>query len=843
MIVDMWRNPTTTSSHTPLCTPYTLPAGVVILASTTQTISPTAVFSPLCTSSSSALSYSSTSTLTLKNPFYSSIIPIAYTISGTTVLAWVLLLLLLVTPQRRPYLQKLATLSVALSLTIALSECSKILKKQYDEAYEDAEELRSYIDDGLTLKIFRAVSDVFLWLAQVQTLIRLFPRHREKKIIKWLGLALIVVDTVFWSLQSFLPIKEGDDRSFKDAIPALAYLFQIILSLLYSAYVVYYSISKRMYAYHIKNLILALLSLLAVLTPIIFFLLDISRQWISGWGDFVRWVGAAAASVVVWEWVERIEYLESKVQETGVLGRQVFEEEMLETGTSRGARASRDVARARRRPDGGGGAAGTVDRRRHPRRRRDDDNDRTGGGDDGGMPPASTVSSDGMRMGRGRSACDSEPAEDSSGLDNEVDSDDARGAVGEDSSFPRTKEGSRGIADRLRARRRRRRQGNNHDDTNNEALNASRPGIGNSIMGFLDNGRAMLFGRPLSRATTGTSVTSYRVNASSIMEDGNGSASGEEVRVRHFYPLKRGLSRSSHSSSPTSFTNAAESGSVSLQMHSRNAPTPSQSPEATLANAGSAATGIHRNSPAPSVTFREDVRRTPSSVAGCAPPVAPSSANSSPLPSVSEDRRDACGTSHSVHAVSSTRRSLDGHQENGHSADDDCDDDDDYGDDDGDSDYVVYGEAANSEMVLRNSQSIHVQAQQHSSPVPHAYGPQTDIQPPAFERLPGFNDGDYWDEKDPRYHLTYANMQQGAASTVADSRRQLPQNGAPRPPSNWSRAYGYPRHSNSNASFKPSRATLEPTDPRTSRRIVERFTGARDWVVTVHDDDGRDESR
>ncbi|KAJ8101318.1 PalH/RIM21, partial [Lipomyces tetrasporus] len=329
----MWRNPTTTSSHTPLCTPYTLPAGVVILASTTQTISPTAVFSPLCTSSSSALSYSSTSTLTLKNPFYSSIIPIAYTISGTTVLAWVLLLLLLVTPQRRPYLQKLATLSVALSLTIALSECSKILKKQYDEAYEDAEELRSYIDDGLTLKIFRAVSDVFLWLAQVQTLIRLFPRHREKKIIKWLGLALIVVDTVFWSLQSFLPIKEGDDRSFKDAIPALAYLFQIILSLLYSAYVVYYSISKRMYAYHIKNLILALLSLLAVLTPIIFFLLDISRQWISGWGDFVRWVGAAAASVVVWEWVERIEYLESKVQETGVLGRQVFEEEMLETGT------------------------------------------------------------------------------------------------------------------------------------------------------------------------------------------------------------------------------------------------------------------------------------------------------------------------------------------------------------------------------------------------------------------------------------------------------------------------------------------------------------------------------
>ncbi|KAK9338406.1 PalH/RIM21, partial [Lipomyces starkeyi] len=290
MVADIWRNPTTTRTHTPLCTPYTLPAGVVVLASTTQTIFPTAVFSPLCTSLSSTISSSSTAASTLKNPFYSSIIPIAYTIAGTTVLAWVLLLLLLITPQTRPYLQKLATLSVALSLTIALSECSQILKKQYDQAYEDAEELRAYIDGGLTLNIFRVISDVFLWLAQVQTLIRLFPRHREKKIIKWLGLALIVVDTVFWSLQSFLPTRDGDDKSFRDAIPALAYLFQIILSLLYSAYVVYYSISKRMYAYHIKNLILALLSLVAVLTPIIFFLLDISRQWIAGWGDFVRWV-------------------------------------------------------------------------------------------------------------------------------------------------------------------------------------------------------------------------------------------------------------------------------------------------------------------------------------------------------------------------------------------------------------------------------------------------------------------------------------------------------------------------------------------------------------------------
>ncbi|KAK9355740.1 PalH/RIM21-domain-containing protein [Lipomyces doorenjongii] len=835
MVADMWRNPTTTPTHTPLCTPYTLPAGVVVLASTTQTIFPTAIFSPLCTSSSSTISSSSTAASTLKYPFYSSIIPIAYTIAGTTVLAWVLLLLLLITPQTRPYLQKLATLSVALSLTIALSECSQILKKQYDQAYEDAEELRAYIDGGFTLNIFRVISDVFLWLAQVQTLIRLFPRHREKKIIKWLGLALIVVDTVFWSLQSFLPTQNGDDRSFRDAIPALAYLFQIILSLLYSAYVVYYSISKRMYAYHIKNLILALLSLVAVLTPIIFFLLDISRQWIAGWGDFVRWVGAAAASVVVWEWVERIEDLESKVQETGVLGRQVFEEEMLETGTSRGARASRDVGRARRRRDGGSNAGSAVDRRRPPRRR-DVDGNCTGGADHG----SAALSSDGMSWRRSRAIRDSASGEDrsdSSCRDHGEEGDYTRGTEGEESRASRTKEG-RGIADRLCGRIRRRHQGDDHDDADNETFNTSRAGIGGSILGLLGNGRALLFGRPLSRATTGTSATSYRVNASSIMDDGNGSGSGEEVRVKHFYPLKRGLSRSTHSSSPASFMNAAEAGSVSHQLYPRNLQTLSNSPEAV--SNGGATIGMPRNSPAPSVSFREDVRRTPSSVAGSAPPVAPSSTNPSPLPSVSEDRHDVFAVDRS-HGASFTSHSIDCPADYEHSADDYDDDDDDGSD----SDYIVYGDAANAEMVLRNGQSMHVQALQQSSPEPSTYGAGAGAveQPPSFERLPGFSDGDYWDEKDPRYHITYMNTNQRAGSTAADSQRQQLHNSASRAPSSSSLRYAYPRHNSSNTSPNHPRVTLEPTDASTSRRIVEQFTGVRDWVVTVHDDNRGDESR
>jgi len=82
-------------------------------------------------------------------------------------------------------------------------------------------------------------------------------------------------------------------------------------------------------------ILVSLLSLASVLIPVVFFVLDISQPSLAGWGDYVRWVGAAAASVVVWEWVERIEALERDDKKDGVLGREVFDgDEMLDANSS-----------------------------------------------------------------------------------------------------------------------------------------------------------------------------------------------------------------------------------------------------------------------------------------------------------------------------------------------------------------------------------------------------------------------------------------------------------------------------------------------------------------------------
>jgi hypothetical protein len=374
----LWNPPTSvTATPTPYCTAFPLPAnGVISLADSVITLTTNVVFQPACTGGAEEHLEGYPSVIAdWKDPFYASTTPQTYVIAAATVIAWILVFMLVITPRTtffgtsishpglggkhgiiggangggsslgvgsRPWLQKVAAFTVAVSLTIATADTFKSLEKQYVMGYMDATAMREDVMGSLEIRITRVISDIFLWLAQVQTLIRLFPRHKEKVIIKWIGFALIVCDSTFSCLNSFYAnttLGSTKPRHFVDAIPALSYLFELALGLLYAAWVIYYSMTKRRYAfYHVKMrsiTLIALLSFVAVLTPVVFFVTDVSNSDVAGWGDYFRWVGAAAASVIVWEWVERIEAIESDDKKDGILGREIFDgDEMLDVNPS-----------------------------------------------------------------------------------------------------------------------------------------------------------------------------------------------------------------------------------------------------------------------------------------------------------------------------------------------------------------------------------------------------------------------------------------------------------------------------------------------------------------------------
>ncbi|KAE9979516.1 hypothetical protein BLS_009722 [Venturia inaequalis] len=380
MLPTSTTNEHTTRTQRPHCTPFTLPSNghLVINPTSTITLPSNAVFTPECsppTSLAAAFSDAGISGITdLKDPFHASVTPQAYATGAATVIAWMLCIMLMITPRTffiggagggfgmlnrhgmiggaqgsnsiigvgsRPWLQKVAALTVAISLTIATADTFEVAERQYVKGYMNAEALRTEVVGSTEIKVSRIISDIFLWLAQVQTLIRLFPRHKEKVLIKWIGFALIILDSTFSCLNSFMGHHntKARPRRFQDAIPALSYLFQLALSMLYAAWVIYYAICKRRYAFYHKDMkniiVVAFLSLIAISTPVVFFITDISNASVAGWGDYFRWVGAAAASVIVWEWVERIEALEREEKKDGILGREVFDgDEMLETSRS-----------------------------------------------------------------------------------------------------------------------------------------------------------------------------------------------------------------------------------------------------------------------------------------------------------------------------------------------------------------------------------------------------------------------------------------------------------------------------------------------------------------------------
>ncbi|RPB01518.1 PalH-domain-containing protein [Choiromyces venosus 120613-1] len=391
-----WRATTTPIPKTPpapTCVPYTLSGGwaISLSPSSTITLSSDATVTPDCYTSTYPPSSTATSPAgasadslaasVLRDPFYASTIPMAYSISATTTLAYVLLFLLFLPnpPNSRPWLQKVATLTVVICLTTAFAETTTVLEQEYSlrgsslySMTNEAREVRRRVVGGTFIRIGRIVSDLFLWLAQVQTLIRLFPREREKVIIKWAGFGLILLDTVFSILQTFFSPLSSDPHSFLDATPALSYLFQIALSLLYASCVLYYSFAKRRYSYFYPPLfsrsppgsrkyggrsiiLVAILSIASVLTPIVFFVLDIAQKDLAGWGDYVRWVGAASASAVVWEWVDRIEGLEREECKGGVLGREVFDEDDDEDGFQGDHRRRRYLSRGGGHNGGDGG--------------------------------------------------------------------------------------------------------------------------------------------------------------------------------------------------------------------------------------------------------------------------------------------------------------------------------------------------------------------------------------------------------------------------------------------------------------------------------------------------------
>jgi ABC-type multidrug transport system fused ATPase/permease subunit len=271
----------------------------------------------------------------LHDPFFASISPQILALAGATIAAAILLILLFLTRTRKPWVQKLATLAMTVSLVIYMVVSVDMLQDQYANGSYDADTLRD-VNQNLACKVFAYIADFVIYLAQVQTLMRIFPRKRDKVIIQWTGLGLILLTMVFCALFQFLqptappPNKQSTAWAiFIQILPPLNYLFSIALAFIYAVCVFYFGVVHRRVALTVPaGLILAFLSFICITMPIIFFCLDIWAKFVVGWGQYIRSIASIGSAVIVWEWIDRVDESESKrIGKNAILGRRIFEDE------------------------------------------------------------------------------------------------------------------------------------------------------------------------------------------------------------------------------------------------------------------------------------------------------------------------------------------------------------------------------------------------------------------------------------------------------------------------------------------------------------------------------------
>lgn len=337
-----WRESYQSSYDLEGCRPVVLQPGTFFIGATTIVVPPEAstlpVFQPQCINGRPAVgsvpipdsrpgvvekqSDTWKDWLDDGGQFAGSAVPLMYSIGASSATCWLLALIVLGFQRKRPLIYKVSLICSSIYLLIVLILVTDTFKDQFENGYLDAIEIRHALRSNTNLNAVNLAFNTLVYLAQVQTAMSLFNRQKEKRMVLWLGGSLTIISQTIWGISIFHP------ASVLNSLPALAYLFQIALGVLYTCCVVYYVITNRQSTLQPTMLLLTFLAVMAAASPIIFFIVDLANVWIIEWTDAIGWATSMLSIVTVYEWADRVYRSQRHHEKNGVLGKQVFEDEM-----------------------------------------------------------------------------------------------------------------------------------------------------------------------------------------------------------------------------------------------------------------------------------------------------------------------------------------------------------------------------------------------------------------------------------------------------------------------------------------------------------------------------------
>ncbi|QPG73552.1 hypothetical protein FOA43_000864 [Brettanomyces nanus] len=288
-----------------------------------------------------------------------SIYPFVYSFSTAAVITLFLTSILFtkhyITAFKPSFLMRSSCL-VATAQMIAINIFSLVRLSQMAE--EGSSSAATLLDQLLLSNGFNSVyliAFVLLLLCQVDIIKRIYLRRKEKKAIVVIGTVLVIVTQTLWGISTFASDSdylepflvgiqdavhlESDvsldaDDSALAILPVFVYLLEITLSVIYAALICVYCFSKRRFAFHSHMLSLTIIMIIAINSPIAFFIADISDIWVNELSDMFNVVCYVITNVTTWEWLNRLKQMEKHDQKDNLLGRPFFADNYIKSSTS-----------------------------------------------------------------------------------------------------------------------------------------------------------------------------------------------------------------------------------------------------------------------------------------------------------------------------------------------------------------------------------------------------------------------------------------------------------------------------------------------------------------------------
>lgn len=262
--------------------------------------------------------------------FSYSVVLVVYLLLILAVVTWFLTLFVLTNYTIKPLvLLKLSTLLLLVYFVVTVVRSIVELHLQQRMGFLQAPKLLDSMNLSNVVNIIDLVVVILLQINQVQIIMRIFLRQKDKRMAFYVGVVASASSQVIWAVMKFRSFPKGDEAA--DILPAFTYLMRIAMSVCYATLITAFLFLKiRLIAANRGIWLLLILMLVFVYSPVAFFVADVSSAWVYEMLEVFSVVTYVICVVIPWEWCNRFNLIMRVIEKEGVLGRRFYEDELYE---------------------------------------------------------------------------------------------------------------------------------------------------------------------------------------------------------------------------------------------------------------------------------------------------------------------------------------------------------------------------------------------------------------------------------------------------------------------------------------------------------------------------------